>query len=87
MRKSPGSEPYDQTSSGIGVLAKCSPGYVRDLALAGLVPHIRASNGLFLYPLSVVATVKKLKAAGLARRGISNAGIAAAAQRAATVAG
>jgi hypothetical protein len=70
MRKECPSEPYTQTSSGISVLAECTPGYVRDLALAGLVPHIRASNGIYLYPASAAELVRKLKAQGLARRGI-----------------
>jgi len=79
MRKSKSpSEPHDHTSRGISVLADCGSGYVRDLALAGLIPHIRASNGIFLYQASVAATVLKLKAAALARRGIAGGGRIAA---------
>lgn len=60
---------YIETGSSIACLAGCTPEYLRLKAIEGLVPHIKAANGMRLYPREAADVVRKLKAEGLARRG------------------
>jgi len=67
MRREP--LPFSQTSRFIGSKAGSSGGYVVKLAKAGHLPHVVASDGTFLFQVTAVTTVKRLKVEGLARRG------------------
>lgn len=57
------------TSRGVSVEADCTPQYVGQLAVQGLVPHVVASNGTRLFSEEAAILVRKIKAERLARRG------------------
>jgi hypothetical protein len=57
------------TSRGVSTQADCTQQYVNQLALAGLVPHVVASDGTRLYSTDAAAIVRAIKARRLARRG------------------
>jgi hypothetical protein len=57
------------TSRGVSVVADCTPQYVGQLAMEGLVPHVVASNGTRLFSEEAAIIVRKIKAERLARRG------------------
>ena len=57
------------TSRGVSVAADCTPQYVGQLAVQGLVPHVVASDGTRLFSEEAAILVRKIKAERLARRG------------------
>jgi len=58
------------TSQAVAIAAGTTQQYVTLLASQGLVPHVRASNGLRLFPETAGAIVRQIKAENLKRRGI-----------------
>ncbi len=61
---------YLLTSRAISVGADCTPQYVGQLAVEGLVPHMVASDGTRLFSDEAVTLVRKIKAERLTHRGI-----------------
>jgi hypothetical protein len=57
------------TSRAVSVEADCTPQYVGQLALQGLVPHLVASDGTRLFSEEAASIVRKIKTERLARRG------------------
>lgn len=57
------------TARGVSVEADCTPQYVGQLAIEGLVPHLTASDGTRLFSPEAAALARKIKAERLARRG------------------
>jgi hypothetical protein len=61
------------TSRPISASADCTQQYVTQLARAGLIPYVTASDGTRLFSAEVVSSIRKIKAERLSRRGLKKA--------------
>jgi hypothetical protein len=57
---------FDQTSTATAAQADCTPAYVTQLARAGLIDFIVASDGTRLFPRAAAPIVKRIKQQRLA---------------------
>jgi len=60
---------FTETTRAISVLADCTQQYVGELARAGLVDHVVASDGTRLFQRQSADVVRQIKAQRLAKRG------------------